>query len=74
MSDKKILVIEDDINILEVIQMRLKSWGYPVWPLLSYDCPKMIASSLWEKLSNVIQTYPSSFSRLTEVSKALLKP
>lgn len=28
MSGEKILVIDDDINILEVIQMRLKAWGY----------------------------------------------
>lgn len=30
MSGEKILVIDDDTNILEVIQMRLKSWGYYV--------------------------------------------
>lgn len=30
MSGEKILVIDDDINILEVIQMRLKTWGYYV--------------------------------------------
>lgn len=30
MSDEKILVIDDDINILEVMQMRLKAWGYSV--------------------------------------------
>lgn len=30
MSGEKILVIDDDINILEVIQMRLKAWGYYV--------------------------------------------
>lgn len=28
MRDEKILVIDDDINILEVIRMRLKAWGY----------------------------------------------
>lgn len=30
MSDEKILVIDDDINILEVIRIRLKAWGYSV--------------------------------------------
>lgn len=30
MSGEKILVIDDDTHILEVIQMRLKSWGYYV--------------------------------------------
>src|SRR5574341_491720 len=30
MINKKILVIDDDTNILEVIQMRLKAWGYHV--------------------------------------------
>ena len=30
MINKKILVIDDDTNILEVIQMRLKAWGYYV--------------------------------------------
>ena len=30
MSGEKILVIDDDTNILEVIQMRLQSWGYYV--------------------------------------------
>ncbi len=30
MSEENILVIDDDTNILEVIQMRLKSWGYRV--------------------------------------------
>lgn len=30
MRCEKILVIDDDINILEVIQMRLKAWGYYV--------------------------------------------
>ncbi|MEP9412552.1 MAG: sigma-54-dependent Fis family transcriptional regulator [Candidatus Brocadia sp.] len=28
MRGEKILVIDDDINILEVIQMRLRAWGY----------------------------------------------
>lgn len=28
MSGEKILIIDDDINILEVIQVRLKAWGY----------------------------------------------
>lgn len=30
MANEHILVIDDDANILEVIQMRLKSWGYHV--------------------------------------------
>lgn len=30
MSGEKILVIDDDANILEVVRMRLKSWGYYV--------------------------------------------
>lgn len=30
MAGEKILVIDDDTNILEVIRMRLKSWGYYV--------------------------------------------
>lgn len=30
MSGEKILVIDDDLNILEVIRMRLKAWGYYV--------------------------------------------
>jgi two-component system response regulator GlrR len=30
MSGEKILVIDDDANILEVIRMRLKAWGYYV--------------------------------------------
>ncbi len=30
MSDEKILIIDDDINHLEVIRMRLKAWGYSV--------------------------------------------
>ena len=30
MANEHILVIDDDTNILEVIQMRLKSWGYHV--------------------------------------------
>ncbi len=30
MSGEKILVIDDDRNILEVLQMRLKAWGYYV--------------------------------------------
>ena len=30
MSGEKILVIDDDTNILEVIRMRLRSWGYYV--------------------------------------------
>ncbi|MDN3514893.1 MAG: sigma-54 dependent transcriptional regulator [Candidatus Brocadia sp.] len=30
MPGEKILVIDDDINILEVIQMRLQAWGYYV--------------------------------------------
>ena len=30
MRNEKILVIDDDAHILEVIQMRLKAWGYSV--------------------------------------------
>ncbi len=30
MANEKILVVDDDPNILEVIQMRLKAWGYQV--------------------------------------------
>jgi two-component system response regulator GlrR len=30
MSGERILVVDDDANILEVIQMRLKAWGYDV--------------------------------------------
>src|SRR3989337_798322 len=30
MSNEKILVVDDDNSILEVIQMRLKAWGYNV--------------------------------------------
>src|SRR3990167_4168023 len=30
MSGEKILVIDDDANILEVLQMRLRSWGYHI--------------------------------------------
>ena len=45
MSGEKILVIDDDANILEVLQMRLRSWGYHITIARNGKKAKTILSS-----------------------------